>query len=57
MTARSTPIPVGALGVDPGGGYLRGMHIEWGVPLQVVISGIRENIQSQNKTYVTNLRK
>jgi len=29
VTARSTPITVGALGVDPGG-YLRGMHIEWG---------------------------
>ena len=45
MTARSTPIPVGALDVDPRGCYLRGMHIErgflsGGLQLGGVISGV-----------------
>jgi len=34
VTAWSTPISVGALGCRPEGGYLRGMHINWGVPLR-----------------------
>jgi len=37
VTAPSTPIPVGALGVDPRGrGLSPGMHIECGVPLRGV---------------------